>query len=68
MFKTDQFSTVIEAIGNKVANTSASLIIEAPASQEETILKPLLMGRQQVVKVRFIPTESETMRIQLLNN
>ncbi len=67
-FKTDQFSTVIEAIGNKVANTSASLIIEAPASQEETILKPLLMGRQQVVKVRFIPSESETMRIQLFNH
>jgi len=67
-FKTDQFSGVIEAIGNKVASTNSRLIIEAPASQEETILKPLLMGRQQVVKVRFVANESDTMRIQLLSN
>jgi copper chaperone CopZ len=67
-FKTDQFNGVIEAIGNKVANTSASLIIEAPASQEETILKPLLMGRQQVVKVRFVATESDTMHIQIFSH
>jgi len=67
-FKTDQFSSVIEAIGNTVANTKSKLIIEAPASQEETILKPLLMGRQQVVKVQFIENESDTMRIQLLSN
>lgn len=67
-FKTDQFSSVIEAIGNQVASTTSSLIITAPASQEETILKPLLMGRQQVVKVRFISADSDTMRIQLFSH
>jgi copper chaperone CopZ len=66
-FKTDQFSTIFEAIGNKVANSSSSLLIEAPAAQEETILKPLLMGRQQVVKVRFVATESDTLHIQMLS-
>ncbi len=67
-FKTDQFSGVIEAIGNKVSNTSSRLIINAPALQEETILKPLLMGRQQVVKVQFIASESDTLHIQLFGN
>lgn len=67
-FKIDQFSSVIEAIGNKASNTSSSLIINAPASQEETILKPLLMGRQQVVKVQFITSESDTLHIQLFSN
>jgi len=56
---------VIEAIGNIAASHSSRLIINAPAAQEETILKPLLMGRQQVIKVRFIPTESDSMRLQL---
>jgi len=67
-FKTDQFSVVLESIGNKVANTNSRLIINAPASQEETILKPLLMGRQQVIKVRFIAADTDTVHIQLFNN
>ncbi len=66
-FKTDQFSPLIEAIGNKVANTKSRLVITAPASQEETILKPLLMGRQQVVKVKFIAADIDMINIQLFN-
>jgi len=67
-FKTDQFSAVLESIGNKVANTNSRLIISAPASQEETILKPLLMGRQQVIKVRFTEADTDIVHIQLFSN
>jgi copper chaperone CopZ len=61
----DKLSSVIEAIGNIAASNPSRLIIHAPGTQEEAILKPLLMGRQQVIKVRFIPTESDTMHLQL---
>ncbi|VAW66725.1 hypothetical protein MNBD_GAMMA09-2816 [hydrothermal vent metagenome] len=64
-FKTDQFIKVIETIGAMAANSSARLIIKSPPSQEDTILKPLLMGRQQVVKVQFIPVQSDIVHIRL---
>ena len=66
-FKIDQFSGVLEAIGNKAANNSASIIIDAPAVQEDTILKPILMGRQQVIKLRFNAIEKQKMYLQLLD-
>jgi len=65
IFETDQLTSVIEAIGNIAASTPSRLVINAPASQEEIILKPLLMGRQQVIKVRFIPTKSDKIHLQL---
>ena len=65
VFKLDQLISVIEAIGNIAASNPSRLIITAPSAQEETVLKPLLMGRQQVIKVRFIPSKSHTMRLQL---
>jgi copper chaperone CopZ len=67
VFKIDQLSSVIEAIGNIAASNPSRLVINAPLAQEETILKPLLMGRQQVIKVRFIPTQAETMRLRLFD-
>ncbi len=67
VFKADQFSGVLEAIGNLAASTSASIMIQAPASMEDTLLKPLLMGRQQVIKVRFLPAESEQIHLQLFD-
>jgi len=63
----EQFSEVIEAIGNLAASSSASLTIQAPAVHEETILKPLLMGRQHVVKVHFIPNTSDKIHLQLFS-
>ena len=66
-FKIDQFSGVLEAIGNMAANSSAMIIIEAPAAQEDTILKPILMGRQQVVKLRFNATEKQKVHLQMLD-
>jgi len=67
VFKVDQFSGVFESIGNMVANTSAKIIIHAPADQEESILKPLLMGRQQVIKLEFIASDKAKINLQILN-
>jgi len=66
IFEVDQLTSIIETIGNIAASTPSRLIIKAPASQEEIVLKPLLMGRQQVIKVRFIPTKSDKIHLQLL--
>lgn len=67
MFKTDQFSGVLEAIGNMAASNGAMLIIEAPAAQEDVILKPVLMGRQQVIKLQFKAVENQQVHLQLLD-
>lgn len=67
-FKLNLFTSVFEAIGNQAASNKSSLIIKAPASHEQDILKPLLMGRQQVLKVRFIANESDSMQLQVLSH
>ncbi|MBL4711268.1 MAG: heavy-metal-associated domain-containing protein [Gammaproteobacteria bacterium] len=63
--KTELYKSIIEAIGDVVASTSSQLLIMAPQVDEDTLLKPLLMGRQQVIRVRFVADESEKIRIQL---
>jgi copper chaperone CopZ len=65
IYKSEQFTTLIEALGSIAASTPSRMIIEAPALFEEKLLKPILMGRQQVIKVRFVPAESEVIHIQL---
>ena len=47
----DKFKTVIEAVGEIAADKHARLVIEGPKSLEIELLKPLLMGRQEVYKV-----------------
>jgi copper chaperone CopZ len=63
--KTEQYSNIFESIGNIAASTPSHLLITAPADYEDKLLKPILMGRQQVIKVRFIANQSDTIRIQL---
>lgn len=66
VFNTEQFESVFRSIGNIAINTGASLLIEAPQAQEETILKALLMGRKKSVNVEFNPIDIEsTAHIQL---
>lgn len=67
ILKVDLYSHVIQSIGQLAANSSSRIIIKAPATQEQSILKPLLMGRQQVLKVKFIATESDIIHLQLLD-
>ncbi|HEC26433.1 MAG TPA: heavy-metal-associated domain-containing protein [Gammaproteobacteria bacterium] len=62
---TDKFEPVIKAIGNIAAAAPSRLVIEAPQSLEMEILKPLLLGRQQVIKVEFVPVEQKSIRLRL---
>ncbi len=59
-----RFSDVMEAIGDVAANSTAHLVIHAPASAETSILKPVLMGRQQVIKIRYIPEDANDVHLQ----
>ena len=67
LFKATELVSIIEAVGQYATNSSSQVILEAPQSEEKTILGPLLMGRQEVIKIRFIPTESDKIHLQLLS-
>jgi mercuric ion binding protein len=62
---TDRFESVFEAVGNIAAGGPSRPVIEAPGSLEGGLLKPVLMGRQQVMKVRFRPSDTESIHLQL---
>lgn len=62
---TVQFEAIFEAIGNIAAESQSRLRIEAPALLEDDLLKPMLMGRQQVMKVGFTPSDKDSIHIQL---
>ncbi len=68
VFETDQFTTVLKAIGDIAVKTPSRLVVEAPAEQEETVLKALLMGRKEVVQVRFQANDAaDLMHLQLFS-
>jgi len=62
---TDRFEAVFEAVGTIAADSQSHLVIEAPGSLEDNLLKPVLMGRKQVMKVRFIPSDAESIHLRL---
>jgi copper chaperone CopZ len=62
---TDRFEAVFEALGNIAASNQSRFVIEAPGALEDDLLKPVLMGRKQVMKVRFKPSDTESIRLQL---
>jgi len=64
---TKKFEPVIKAIGDIAAATTSRLVVEAPQSLEMDILKPLLMGRQQVVKVEFIAITQRSIRLRMFD-
>ncbi len=62
---TDRFEAVFEVLGNIAAGSPSRLVIEAPGSLEGSLLKPVLMGRKQVMKVRFRPVDAESIHLKL---
>ncbi|VAW74187.1 hypothetical protein MNBD_GAMMA13-751 [hydrothermal vent metagenome] len=62
---TARFEAVFEAVGNIAAGSPSRLVIEAPVALEGDLLKPVLMGRQQVMKVRFNASDAESIHLQL---
>ncbi len=68
VFETDQFTSVLQAIGDIAVKTPSHLMVEAPAEQEETVLKALLMGRKEVIQVRYKANdETDLLHLQLFS-
>ena len=68
VFETELFTWVLQAIGDIAVKTPSQLVVEAPADQEETVLKALLMGRKQVIQVRFKADDTlDLMHLQLFS-
>jgi copper chaperone CopZ len=65
--KIEAYNSALEAIGNIVTSIPSHLLIHAPEEDEKKLLQPILMGRQQVIKVRYIPEEVEMIRILLFD-
>ncbi len=63
--KVEQYDSVFEAVGNIAASTPSRLVITAPPGYEEKLLKPILMGRQQDIKVRYVPRKTAKIRVRL---
>lgn len=68
VFETELFTWVLQAVGDIAVKTPSRLVVEAPAEQEDAILKALLMGRKQVIQVRFKADDSlDLMHLQLFS-
>jgi len=62
---TAEVESVLKTVGSMAAGRPSRIVVHAPAASETDLLKPVLMGRKQVVKVRYIPTDAESIRLQL---
>jgi len=60
------FEALFEAVGVLAAQNPSKMVLTAPAMYEDDLLKPILLGRRQVMKVRFVPaSDDETIQLQL---
>lgn len=60
------FEAIFESVGALAAQNRSKMVLTAPAMYEEDLLKPILLGRRQVMKVRFVPaSDEETIQLQL---
>lgn len=57
--------TLLDAIGSMAASETSRLLIKAPKESEIDLLKPILAGRQQVIKVHFSPAQSTDIELKL---
>ncbi len=61
----DRFTPILESLGELAADSALQLRIHASAEEEQKLLKPILMGRQQVIKTRFLAQPGERIRIEV---
>jgi len=60
------FEAIFESVGALAAQNPSKMVLTAPAMYEDDLLKPILLGRRQVMKVRFVPaSDDETIQLQL---
>lgn len=60
-----QYAAVLEAIANLAAGSRSRLLLRGPAALEEDLIKPVLMGRQQAMKVQFTASAKKAIQLQL---
>jgi len=60
-----QYQPLLEAVGQLAAGNGSRVVLRAPQALEDDLLKPVLMGRQQAVKLRFVPSTTNTVHLQL---
>ncbi len=57
--------SLLDAIGSMAASATSRLFIKAPKELEIELLKPILAGRQKVIKVQFSPAQSRAIKLKL---
>ncbi len=61
-----QFQPLMEAFGDLAASQRQSrIVLDAPKSLEDALLKSLLLGRKQAMKLQFVPSATKTIRLRL---
>ena len=60
-----RFETILEAIGEIASTQSLLLVIRAPEAVETDLLMPILMGREQAISVRFVPTDEASIHLKM---
>ena len=64
--KPAQFQPLMETFGDLAANHQQSrIVLNAPKSLEDTLLKSILLGRKRAMKLQFIPSATKTIRLRL---
>jgi len=61
----EHVDVILEAIGNLAIAQTSKLSIQAPKSHEIDILKPILAGRKNVIKVQFTPIKNNIVELKL---
>ena len=59
------FEAVLESVGAMAAENPSRMVLKAPVRHAEELLKPILMGRRQVMTLSFLPADDEAIQLQL---
>ena len=61
------FEAVLETLGAVASAQGMRLVIEAPEAVEIDLLMPILMGRKPAINVRFVPTDTDSIHLEMFS-
>tara|TARA_R110001583_G_scaffold186189_2_gene346816 strand:- start:9209 stop:9811 length:603 start_codon:yes stop_codon:yes gene_type:complete len=61
----EQLTPILDTIGSLATMQTSRLSIKAPKANEIELLKPILAGRKNVIKVLFTPVEDNVIELKL---
>ena len=61
----EHVDVILDVIGSLAIAQTSKLVIKAPKSVEIDILKPILAGRKNVIRVKFTPIEKNIVELKL---